>query len=1175
MIFILSSLALLVGTFWGYLQTSHAQKNIIHLITTTVKAKTGYHVEIEAISFPLPFNWKAQNIQLYEDEHLLFTIGHADIFFPFWELLGNTIALESVSLKDVHVSKIPRAKQKIPVALSGTHELPWKEISYNIRFSKLDVQKFSIANSELPKYIPENTFPLDIEGSLVLNLDKHSANIDLSAKKHADEEQQSSTHLNISWQGFDQQSFNMQLLENRKGLLSKIIDLPLPYDLKFAVEGKVSSNQSYEGQFSIHLLKNQDHQTSNNQIRGIFSYSQLGLLNVHSVEGEVGPICLAGDLSFQTEDLKIEENHFKVKILECEKLKKRIDFPIKGSLEAIASVAGNLKDPLISLKIIGNNLEIADEPLEHLIGEATLSKSNKGFTGNSFVSLSYLNTRFRTDAQIGWDDDRFYLSNLKANYGDATLEGDLNYTLKHKIYHGTLLGSVADSGFLQKLFNIDIAGSSAWEIKLHGNSENELEQDVDFAFHAERGRYSSLRIQKIEFFGTLHNIFKNPAAFLYLTAEHALFNGWRIGKLKAETAIEQNKELWHFMIKTEDPTDRGIFGEMNGVWSLNADAFKFQLDHFNGSFKEHRFSLHYPIELSMEKDIFNLSPVMMTVDNGTLFTTVDYSPEHAHATTRLENIPVEIFYPSNFILPFTGLITGEIFLFGEPGSLTGQLNTKLTGIRINEEAFAHVPPFQATLSGNLFDTKFLGSANISGVTKNPIEIKAELPIHASLNPPELIVNYDAPIQGYLTAEGEIAPLLQLLIIDSNSLSGNTSIALNVKGSFSNPYVEGQMTLSNGTFESPNTGAIYRNIYAELEALDKTLILKKLSAIDLSDGIISGEGTLHLDREKSFPFVLNLELSRIRLLNLDFVKAIASGHISITGNSRKGKIVGNLKTDSVQATIPDQTQAVANSLNVRYINLPKGEVSPISMNTRPRWPLELNVQIDVPNNASIKAKDLYTYWHGGVNIQGMAHEPLLFGDFKIINGEYHFNGKTFDIKEGTISIAGEPDKKTTLYVIASKDLGKIVAEVILKGSVKNPSISFRSNPPMSQRDILSWILFGRSSSDITPFQGSELSQSIRNLAKGINKSPDMLTKIRNKIGIDRIDISKTEGNESNEVSIQVGKYISRGVFVSVNKSITAEANQIGIEANLLPNIKAEAQVGDDSSAKLQLKWKHDY
>lgn len=53
---------------------------------------------------------------------------------------------------------------------------------------------------------------------------------------------------------------------------------------------------------------------------------------------------------------------------------------------------------------------------------------------------------------------------------------------------------------------------------------------------------------------------------------------------------------------------------------------------------------------------------------------------------------------------------------------------------------------------------------------------------------------------------------------------------------------------------------------------------------------------------------------------------------------------------------------------------------------------------------------------------------------------------------------------------------------------------------------------------------------------------------------------------------MGKYISKNVFVSVNKS---DVNRIAVEAALLPNIKLQAQVGDDSEGQILLKWKHDY
>lgn len=83
---------------------------------------------------------------------------------------------------------------------------------------------------------------------------------------------------------------------------------------------------------------------------------------------------------------------------------------------------------------------------------------------------------------------------------------------------------------------------------------------------------------------------------------------------------------------------------------------------------------------------------------------------------------------------------------------------------------------------------------------------------------------------------------------------------------------------------------------------------------------------------------------------------------------------------------------------------------------------------------------------------------------------------------------------------------------------------------------------------------------------------MLTRIRNGIGIDRIDISRDDNGGAN---IQVGKYISRGILVSVNKSVTSETNRVAIEARVMKNVKVQAEVGDDSEAELMLKWKHDY
>ena len=154
------------------------------------------------------------------------------------------------------------------------------------------------------------------------------------------------------------------------------------------------------------------------------------------------------------------------------------------------------------------------------------------------------------------------------------------------------------------------------------------------------------------------------------------------------------------------------------------------------------------------------------------------------------------------------------------------------------------------------------------------------------------------------------------------------------------------------------------------------------------------------------------------------------------------------------------------------------------------------------------------------------------------------------------------------------MDNIKIQAILKGAIGDTTLTFRSNPPMSQKEILAWILFGHGIDEITPFQVAKLSQSVFTLAGG-QDNPDIITQLRNKMGIDRLDISSTDSGGINELSLRLGKYISQGIFVSLNKSINAEANQVAIEANLTRHFKVQAEVGDNAEGKMSLKWAKDY
>jgi len=318
----------------------------------------------------------------------------------------------------------------------------------------------------------------------------------------------------------------------------------------------------------------------------------------------------------------------------------------------------------------------------------------------------------------------------------------------------------------------------------------------------------------------------------------------------------------------------------------------------------------------------------------------------------------------------------------------------------------------------------------------------------------------------------------------------------------------------------------------------------------------------------------LHLENATTINQDFVQASFSGDLSLLGDLKTGHLAGSLDAHEAIFTIPDQASAMLNTVDVTFINQPNNETIPqaqaldISSN---EWPLTFDIAVNFPKNLRIEGNFLTSIWQGKLNLQGSDILPMIFGEIKVDHGQYLFNGKPFKINQGNITFAGEPANKTSLYIIANRDLDEVEIDIILKGPIKNPSISFRSNPPLPQREIISWLLFNQGTSEISSFQGSQLSESITNLDSN-QQSTDVMTKIRNTLHIDRLDISRTGTGNDSQMNFKVGKYISDDVLLSINRSTV---NRLAIEAALTKRVKLQAEVGDDAQGIMLLKWKKDY
>jgi len=240
-----------------------------------------------------------------------------------------------------------------------------------------------------------------------------------------------------------------------------------------------------------------------------------------------------------------------------------------------------------------------------------------------------------------------------------------------------------------------------------------------------------------------------------------------------------------------------------------------------------------------------------------------------------------------------------------------------------------------------------------------------------------------------------------------------------------------------------------------------------------------------------------------------------------------------------------------------------------------WDLTLNAD----RHLYIDGRGLDSEWGGTLHITGEQKDFQFDGKLRLAKGRFEVINQTFDLVRGRISIKGLEPKDIIVDLKGDYELPNLTASILITGSLDSTHISFCSNPPMNTNQILSWILFQEDINELTPLQACRLASLLVSIS-GKYSGPKTFDKIKNKLGIDVFSITDCD-IDSADLTFQVGKYISQGTFVGINKSISGDFDSVLIQTRLFRNFYLEADYGDSlnsltpNGGKGILKWYKTY
>lgn len=611
--------------------------------------------------------------------------------------------------------------------------------------------------------------------------------------------------------------------------------------------------------------------------------------------------------------------------------------------------------------------------------------------------------------------------------------------------------------------------------------------------------------------------------------------------------------------------------------TLTPEMLSADIDQLTANLGNEQLLLEAPFSLETDFNSLNMSPLHLSLKDGSITAKAHMQDEFWRFSLNFKKIPCNIFtFKEFFDHQLEGHVDGEALFYGKADELQGTAKIDVHDLFIKEDERKGIPLIKSSISATFQNHKMDCQGTFSGIGEAPLNFECCIPVLLSIKNPLVTIEKNTPFTAEMNAEGSLTPLIELFILDTASFAADGKINMKAYGTLADPKFDGTFKLRNGMFEIYDLGTTITDIEADIKASGRSLELTRLQGSDGLGGLFSGSGSVVFSKKDGFPFRFDIHLNQARPMQIDLFKGSANGLLSWHGTLDKSLVEGELDILSGTLQLPKKIPQGTVSYPVHYINSDQNERKPTEIVAEGKHdsPIELKIQLATRQPLIITDEGLNSSWKGKVNLQGNIQKPQITGEIKLDSGDYILNGKRFSLSQGRISFNGDIEKKSNLYVSLSREISGYDVEIILKGLLKDPDILLQSHPSLPKQQVLSLILFGRTSSDISELQEEQLEQSLSNLTKSSSQKEGVLTKFQKSLGIDHIDVMPSN-DTSSEVRIRLSKYITRGVCVSVSRDVGEDINAISLEAEINKNFKAQVEAQDNAQGQVSIFWKKNY
>jgi translocation and assembly module TamB len=544
--------------------------------------------------------------------------------------------------------------------------------------------------------------------------------------------------------------------------------------------------------------------------------------------------------------------------------------------------------------------------------------------------------------------------------------------------------------------------------------------------------------------------------------------------------------------------------------------------------------------------------------------------DNVQADLEVNRLRIKPFLPDN-ILPAEAELTASASLAGGLDRPVMRLNGRVAGL-----VWPGLPPSQVEFSGDYRDQllELDGRAITRG--KVSLNLAASLGINLSLHPP---VSNLTPRGISAVAKTEELPLaiFEPLVPSLVDISGKANMRVTVTGDLDKPRFNGYVELDKAAFTVGPTGQRFEDIELALRLRDQKVEIQRASV--RSGGAMDFSGWFDLPRAESGRLSLDMKAKDFDLSIGVLGDSEFDAALQARGTWQEPLISGTVKPTALRVQVG---MGPPSALEEDVVIMKPGQKPP-PMDRRSRslkWVptgvlgrARVDLTADLGKGLRVSLDEGWLEAVGDMQLKKEPKGPFTYhGVLQVTRGLVILLGKRFNILRGNVDFAGRDEPNPMVDAAVSLQAGKILARISVTGDAFNPHVQVSSEPPMSQADILSTIVFGRPAQNLDQGQSDQLSaQALALLGqRGAREIGQLLSP---QLAPDVVTVHQEAQYGS---SLEAGKYLSPDLYLRYRHNLSTEGGQnVGLEYRINDWFSVESQVGDARDSGVDMVYTFDF